>query len=193
MYNNKNNVIFKKLTTDIQSIERIARIMNINNSIYDEYQNQMFFQSKVLFSDNERNIVSHMCLRLADQMENNNKEDFIRLRFNRFICMILEDMEIVLELLDQIANNSLYSMNTRLQANGYKKLVRDQRNQLVNTSFDRQLSNTCNKDREKSKFYYDVPTAFLILYGIARQIHHSLFLKKYEPVMPELMQLLEEK
>ncbi|WP_221409353.1 hypothetical protein, partial [Lysinibacillus capsici] len=71
MYNKNKKMILKNLCADIQEKERIARIMNSTNSLYDDFKNQIPFQSQELFNEEERQIVCHMCLRLGDQLESN--------------------------------------------------------------------------------------------------------------------------
>ncbi|MFG3435035.1 hypothetical protein [Lysinibacillus fusiformis] len=192
MYNKNKKMILKNLCADIQEKERIARIMNSNSSLYDDFQNQMPFQSQELFSEEERQIVCHMCLRLGDQLES-NKGDFIRLRFYRFICMILEDMESLQGTLYQISKNSIYNSNTRLIANGYKKILSDQVHQLAFISRNEPNTTLAQKNKEKNRFQYDVPLAFLTVLGIARLSNQQINFKKYEAVMPELMELINDK
>lgn len=192
MYNKNKKMILKNLCADIQEKERIARIMNSTNSLYDDFKNQIPFQSQELFNEEERQIVCHMCLRLGDQLES-NKGDFIRLRFYRFICMILEDMETLRGTLDQISKNSIYNSNIRLIANGYKKILSDQIHLLALTSRHKPNTTLAQKNKEKNRFQYDVPIAFLTIFGIARLSNQQINLKKYEAVMPELMQLINDK
>lgn len=189
----KSTLILESLATEIRPIERTARIMNARNSIYDDYLSTKPFQRVELFSDREREIVTHMCLRLADQLDNVEKVDFIRLRFYRFICMILEDLEKVHLELERITKSKYMDIGIRILASQYTGSLMICRSNLSVTNLSPVvLKYNFAEKIEKNKFEYEVPTAFLIVYGLARQIALPLNIAKYEVVMPELMQLMSE-
>lgn len=189
----KNTLILESLATDIQYIERTARIMNARHSLFDQFQLNKPFKTKELYSDEERRIVTHMCIRLTDKLSNNDTAEFIRLRFYRFICMILEDLDLVQSDLENMAKSVFVNREVRSLARKYAASLLDHRNNLVVGStfkLDKEFKDTIHNDR--IKFQYDVPTAFLLVYGLARQIAFPFNLTKYETVMPELMQLMTE-
>lgn len=147
-----------------------------------------------LVTDKEREIVSHMCIRLADKFSANIEREFVKSKFYRFISLIEGDLDLLINHLMGIIKDNHHSKFFKDENITVLEMILSLKDFL-----SKQILNSVLKESEHRTlvymeaqvFQYDVPVIFLQTYGLSRLFGLTLDLEKYISVMPELEQLLE--